>query len=168
MSYLWACLTIGLMALTQVLHLVSLPANWLLTGLAALWAWTHPDGGLTWAFVSLLAGLCLLGEVLEYWLQARLGKRSGASGRGTAAGLVGAVAGAILCAPLFFGLGAILGAMAGAYGGCLLMERLGGRAWSEAARAAAGAFQGRMLGLMAKTALGAGMFVMTVPRIWPG
>ena len=168
MTYLWAGLVIGLMAASQALNLFSLPANWVLAGLAALWAWTHPEGGVTVAFVTLLGGLCVLGEVLEYWLQARQAKRSGASGRGNLAGLVGAVLGAILGAPLFFGLGAILGALAGAYAGCLIMEKLHGKPWAESARAAKGAFTGKMLGFMAKMALGAGMFVLAAPRVWPG
>lgn len=168
MTHLWAALTIGLMAVSQALNLFSLPANWVLAGLAALWAWAHPDGGVGWGFVALLGGLCVLGEVLEYWLQARQSRLSGASGRGNLAGLVGAMLGAILGAPLFFGLGAILGALAGAYLGCLILEKLSGKPWSESARAAKGAFTGKMLGFMSKMALGAGMFVMAAPRVWPG
>jgi hypothetical protein len=167
-TYLWAGLTIALMAASQALNLFSLPANWVLTGLAALWAWTHPDGGVGWGFVALLLGGSALGEVLEYWLQARQSRLSGASSKGNVAGLVGAVLGAVLGAPLLFGLGAILGALAGAYLGCLLMEKLSGKPWAESARAAKGAFTGKMLGFMAKVALGAGMFVLAAPRIWPG
>jgi outer membrane lipoprotein SlyB len=86
--------------------------------------------------------------------------------RGNLGGIVGAIAGAIFGASFLFGLGALIGALGGAWLGCLVAE-MPGRTRPEALRAAKGAFVGKALGFTVKTAIGASMVILSIPRIWP-
>lgn len=165
MAYLWASLTILIMLLVQPLQLFSMPANWLVLALVALWKWAYPLS-MDWSFVIVMAVLAALAEVLEFGLQAWGAGRYGATRRGNIGGMVGAVAGAILGTPFFLGLGALAGALGGAYLGCLFME-MPGRSRAEAQHAAKGSFVGKALGFTVKTAVGAAIVVLSIPRIWP-
>lgn len=67
--YLWALLLVLACAAAWLTTLVSVPGNWLIVGFAALFAWLVPlqDGrGITWTAVAVLAGLALVGEVVEF------------------------------------------------------------------------------------------------------
>ena len=167
MEYVWAVLVLGLMLGTQFLHVFTLPANWLLLILALVWKLAVPDGGLDWTFIGVLAGMALLGEIIEFASQAWSAKKFGASAKGNLGGLIGAVLGAIFGAPLLLGLGALLGALLGAFAGCYLFEKAHGRGELESRRAAWGAFWGKMFGICVKIGLGGVMFFECTTRIWP-
>ncbi|MEW5772213.1 MAG: DUF456 domain-containing protein [Thermodesulfobacteriota bacterium] len=156
-----------LMVAALFLHVLSLPANWVILALLALFKLIRPEASLSWTMFLLLALLAGAAEVVEFAAQAFGAKRFGASGKGNLGGVIGAVAGAILGAPLFFGLGALPGALLGAYGGCLLFEKLHGRDWAESGRAAWGAMWGKFFGLTAKVGFGVLILSLAVPRIWP-
>jgi hypothetical protein len=169
MESVWAGLVLGLMILSLFLHILSLPANWLVLALAGAWKLTHPEAmGAGWGFFALLAGLCILGEILEQLVQIYGGRRYGSSGHGLFGAFFGGLVGAIMLAPIGFGLGAIPGALGGAYLGGLTFERFKYRSWSEAHRSALGNLYGRVAGMVLKGALGVIMVVLTAPRIWPG
>jgi uncharacterized protein YqgC (DUF456 family) len=165
MAYVWATLTILVLLLSQALQIFSMPANWVAIALVAFWKWLYP-ASMDWNFIIVLGVMAALAEVLEFGLQAWGASRYGATRRGNFGGIVGAVVGAILGAPFLFGLGALPGAFGGAYLGCLLVE-MPGRSRVEALRAAKGAFVGKALGFTAKTAVGAVIVVLSIPRIWP-
>lgn len=156
-----------LMGFVLLLNVFSLPANWLLLGLAALWKFLHPAAAMGWGFWAFMVGLALAGEALELGVQVMNARRHGSSSSGTFAGMLGAIAGAILLTPLFFGLGALIGALLGAFAGCLIMELLKGRPAGEAVNAALGAMLGRFLGTVCKCAAGGAMLAVTAGRIWP-
>ncbi len=166
MATLWAILFLALLLAVLLLHVFSLPANWILAGLVAVWKMTHPLD-MSWGFVLLLFGVALLGEVLELLAQSYGAKRFGSTGRGNIGGLVGAIAGAILGAPFLFGLGALFGALGGAYAGCWILELGQGRGTAEASHAAWGAFWGKFFGLALKFGLGMGMLALSAVRVWP-
>jgi hypothetical protein len=165
MEYVWAVLLILGLMLSQVLQIFSLPANWVALALVALWKYIYP-ASMTWQFIIFFAAAAAVGEVLEFAMQAWGAGRYGASARGNVGGIVGAVAGAIFGASFFFGLGALVGALAGAWLGCFLAETPG-RTRPEALRAAKGAFVGKALGFTVKTAIGATMVILSIPRVWP-
>ncbi|MBN2141024.1 MAG: DUF456 domain-containing protein [Desulfovibrionaceae bacterium] len=167
MDLIWAALFILILFAVLGLHVFTLPANWVILTLLAVWKWLHPEGDMTWTFVGLMAGLAVAGEGLEFASQALGAKKFGASGRGNLGGIIGAVLGAVLGAPLLFGLGAVIGALAGAFAGCLISERVHGRPMDQAWRAAWGSFWGKALGLTVKISLGAVMLALSLPRIWP-
>ncbi len=147
------------------LNLLSLPGNWLMLGVLALFVWLGPEGRMTWTFVGYMGLLALVGEAIEFAAQLIGGKRGGASGAGNFGGIVGSIAGAILGAPFGLGLGSIAGALFGAWVGCFAVERLRQESARKAAQAAWGAFWGRSLGLVGKAATGAVIIVMSVAQI---
>jgi len=165
MEYVWAILLILGLAFSQVLQLFSMPANWVALALVALWKYCYPLS-MSWTFVIVLAAIALVAEALEFGLQTISAGRYGASTKGNVGGIIGAIAGAIFGAPFLLGLGALVGALAGAWAGCLIAE-LPGRTKDEALRAAKGAFVGKALGFTVKTAIGAVIVILSIPRVWP-
>ena len=167
MSYVYASF-LGLFLLAALsVNLLGLPGNWILFGLACLYAWLIPGSEPGPSFYLWLAGLAALGEAVEFAGNYLGAKRAGGSTQGNIGSIIGAIAGAILMVPLFFGFGALLGALLGAYLGCLAMERLNGRDMTQAHQAALGALYGKALGLTAKLGLGAGMLVFALRALWP-
>lgn len=163
--YVWAILLILGLCLSQVLQLFSLPANWIALGLTVLWKYAYPES-MSWEFLIVMAVLAGIAEVLEFVLQARYAGRYGASTRGNVGGIAGAIIGAIVLAPFLLGLGALIGALGGAWLGCYIGE-MPGRTRPEALRAAKGAFVGKALGFTLKTAIGAVIVVLSIPKVWP-
>jgi uncharacterized protein YqgC (DUF456 family) len=159
---------IVLMGLVLLLNFFSLPANWMLVALAAVWKYMSLAAPqMDFGFFALLVGLAVLGELVEFGLLALKAKKYGSSNSGLFAGLVGAVIGAILCAPFLYGLGALLGAMAGAWIGCYLMEILRGGGHEKAVQAAMGALVGRFLGTVCKCGIGAIILTCIARAVWP-
>lgn len=159
---------IGLLCLTLLLNILSLPANWLILGLIAIWHFVFPmAGNYNLWFWILVIGLAVIGEVLETALQLMKAKRYGSSSSGTWAGLVGGIIGAIMLAPLFWGIGALIGALAGAWLACFGIELLRGRPTDEALDAAFGTLLGRLLGTLCKIGTGAVIIAITAHQIWP-
>lgn len=165
MATVWAILFVCLLLLVLMLHIFSLPANWIMLGLLLIWKFMHPEA-MGWGFMGVLLAFALVGEIMEFIAQAYGAKRFGSTGRGNLGGIIGAIAGAILGAPFFFGLGAVIGALCGAYAGCFIMETGQGRSNAEASRAAWGAFWGKFFGMGIKVGLGMGMLALSVTRIF--
>lgn len=162
MELLFPTLFLIVLAFVLLLNILTLPANWIMLGLIALWRFATPySDGMTLFFFVLLVGLAVLGEVVEYVTQIWGSKKYGSSTSGMWAGVLGALVGALAGMPLLFGLGALIGALVGAWGGSYLMERYNGRSDAEARQAAKGALVGRFLGIVVKCAIGAMMIGLT-------
>jgi len=166
MAEIWAALFIFLLLLVMLLHVFTLPANWIVLGLILIWKMLHPEM-MTWGVFFLLVAMSGLAEIIEFLSGAYGARKYGATGKGNWGGILGAIAGAIFGAPFFLGLGAIVGSVAGAFIGCLMVEMAGKRAFAEARRAAWGAMWGRFFGLVAKVGIGVAMLAVAAPRIWP-
>lgn len=166
MIQIGAGLVVTLMVVALVLHVFGLPANWLVLALVGFWKWIRPEADLSWMFMGVLAGMALVGEILEFLSQSFGAKRYGGSRKGNWGAILGAIAGSIFGAPFFLGLGALPGALLGAYGGCLAVELVTGRTLSQARLAARGALWGKMFGLVTKVALGGAMVWLSIPRVW--
>jgi uncharacterized protein YqgC (DUF456 family) len=145
----------------------SLPGNWLLLGLTALFAWWAPEAagrGVSWSVVGILAGLALLGELIEFTAGAAGAAKQGASRRSVllslAGGLAGSIAGAVagLPIPLIGSIaGAVLGGAAGSFAGAYLGESWKQRPHGQGVAVATAAFKGRIWGTLGKFAVGAVM-----------
>lgn len=168
--YLWALLLVLACGVAWSTTLVTLPGNWFVVGLAALFAWLLPassERGISWKTVAVLLGLALLGEFVEFAASAAGAAKQGASKRGVALSMVGAVVGSVL--GLMIGLPilvlgsfamALLGGAAGAFFGAYLGEAWKGRAHEDRVAAGRGAFAGRIWGTVGKLAVGAIMLVI--------
>jgi uncharacterized protein YqgC (DUF456 family) len=168
--YIWAFALIAACGLAWLTTLVGLPGNWLIAGCAALFAWlvSHDSGrGVSWKAVAVLAGLAILGEVVEFAAGATGAAKQGASKRSVALAMVGAVVGSILgilagspIPVLGSFVMALLGGAAGAFFGAYLGEAWKGRPHEARVAAGRGAFSGRIWGTVGKLAVGAIMLVI--------
>lgn len=160
----------GLAAFVVVLlQVAGLPGNWIVLGMIAVWKLIDPWGsalGLTWLFIVVMVLIAIVGELLEWAIQIRFGRRYGSTTKGDIGGIIGSIIGAIVLLPLFFGLGAVIGALVGAYLGTLVMELAQSRQAGESHKAAWGATMGRSLGMAMKLGLGIAILFMSLLRMW--
>ena len=120
--------------------------------------------------MGILAGLAILGEVIEFFAGAAGAAKQGASRRSIVFSLIGGMAGSIcgamagLPVPVIGSvIAALLGGSLGAFAGAYLGEKSIERPHSESMAVARGAFAGRLWGTVGKFAVGAVMLgVMTV------
>jgi len=170
MYFVWVTLLILALGAAWLTTLFTLPGNWGMVGLAALFAWLIPpeDGGrLGWTTVGVAVLLAAAGEVIELLAGAAGAKREGASRRAMllalAGTIVGSVAGAFVSLPVpVIGpiLGAIGGGAGGAFAGAYLGESWKGRDAKQSLAVGQGALVGRLLGTAGKLLVGAIIAVM--------
>ncbi len=172
MEFLYAALLIVVLLSGCVLTLLAMPGNWLMVAAAAFYAWLAPgEGRLTigWEVVGVLLILAVVGEALEFLASALGAARAGGSKRGAILAMAGSMVGALV--GVFVGipvpvvgpiLAALLFAGLGAFAGALLGEIWKGRKLEKSWQVGKAAFWGRVLGSMAKTAVGAVMVVVTI------
>ena len=122
---------------------------------------------LGWTELGLLAGLAVLGELIEFVLGNFYVLRKGASGLGTAGGFVGGLVGALLGNSVVPIVGAVLGSFAGAFGGCVLGEWYRQKQLEPSVRIGTHAFVGRLLAIFAKHALGLVMVFLILRATFP-
>ena len=174
-AWLYYALAIGLLAaglICWLTNLFSLPGNWALLGLAALFAWLVPHDnsrGVTWNTVWILLVLAILGEIVEFVAGAAGAAKRGASRRSIWLSLLGALAGsiggAIVGLPIALigsPIAALLGGAIGAFVGAYLGEIWADRPQDHSFKVAKGAFLGRLWGTVGKFAVGAAMLAVTV------
>lgn len=169
MYYVWVTLfAVGLIA-GWALTLFGLPGNWILVGSAAAFAYFFPvEGahGLSWTLVAVLAGLALLGEILEF-IAGAAGVARGGSKRGAFLAVIGSFIGSLVGAvvgipiPVIGSFVAILifssiGAMAGAIAG----EMWKGKDSYQTLKIGEAAFWGRLFGSLSKIIVGS--IILTV------
>lgn len=165
MTIIWAMLFVAAILVFWFTNLLGLPGNWLIVGTAAVYAWLLPGdtrAAITWPTVGVMAGLAVLGEIVEFVAGAAGVKKLGGSWTGALLALIGSMVGAIagifvgvpvpivgslVAALLFGGLGALVGAMIG--------ESLRGQSFDDSLRIGQAAFWGRLFGTLGKVVIGA-------------
>jgi uncharacterized protein len=144
-------------------NLLSLPGNWALVGLVALFWFFVPQasGGVTGTTVVILLVLATVGEVIEFAAGAMGAARQGASRRAVWLSLVGAMVGSIggaivgVPVPLVGSLiAALVGGSVGAFAGAYLGETSIRRPHGESVATAMAAMKGRLWGTIGKFAVG--------------
>ncbi|MBN2171467.1 MAG: DUF456 domain-containing protein [Candidatus Krumholzibacteriota bacterium] len=144
---------------------IGLPGNWVLLGLALLAAWAGHFQAIGWLTLAVMAGLVVLAEVVEAFLGAAMTRRYGASWWGALGAFAGGILGVILGTLALPVLGSVAGAFLGAAAGAAALE-----AWrlrrmdGEAMRAGWGAFVGKVLAALFKSAVGVGIAIVVVMR----
>ncbi|MEO7402774.1 MAG: DUF456 domain-containing protein [Burkholderiales bacterium] len=168
--FLWAVLLVVASCAAWLTTLVTLPGNWIVVGLAALFAWLIPEEagrGVSWTAVAVLLGLAIVGEIIEFGASAAGAAKQGASKRGLALSMVGAIVGSVL--GLMVGtpvpvigsfVMALIGGAAGAFFGAYLGETWKGRPEEQRVAIGRGAFTGRIWGTVGKLAVGAIMLAI--------
>ncbi len=160
-------------------NVFTLPGNWLIVGLAAIFTYLLPPAeygrGFGWITVAVLALIAVLGEVIEFAAGAAGAAKHGASRRAMFLSIVGAAVGSItgaavgipvpIIGPLVAAVG---GGAAGAFGGAYLGEIWKGKLHPERTAVSTGALIGRLFGTVGKLAAGAAMVaVLAVMTFMP-
>lgn len=168
--YLLATLLLAAGICAWLTNLLTLPGNWLVLGMAALFTWLGPnDGswGISWLNIGVLAALAVIGEIIEFAASALGAKKQGASRRAAVLSIIGAMLGSIagatagLPVPILGPvIGAVLGGAGGAFAGAYVGENWKGRTHQESFSVGRGAFAGRLWGMIGKIAVGAVMVVV--------
>jgi uncharacterized protein len=168
--YLCAVLLLVAMAGAWFANVFALPGNWLMVGLATLFAFIFPlsaGRGLHWKTVAVAAGLALVGEIVEVAAGAAGAKRSGASRRAMLLAVVGTMIGSVLGAFVAIPIpivgpivGAVGGGALGAFAGAYVGETALGRSTEQSLAAGKGALIGRLLGTAGKLVIGVVLFVV--------
>jgi uncharacterized protein YqgC (DUF456 family) len=175
--YLLAVLLILAAGACWLSNLLTLPGNWAIVGIAALFAWlasSIESRGVSWTTVGVLAALAAAGEVIEFAAGAAGAAKVGASRRSVwlslVGGLVGSMAGAAVGAPIpVVGslVAALVGGSIGAFAGAYLGESTVRRPHAERMAVGTGAVVGRLWGTLGKFAVGAVMLgVLTVDALF--
>lgn len=172
--YAWAAFLLFGAFAAWMLNFFAMPGNWIIVGLAAMFAaWVTPqspsmaDGaGLTWNTVGLLFLLAAGGEILETVAGAFGAAKQGASKRAMFLAIAGTIAGSIMGAvgglpipvagPI---LGALIGGALGAFAGAWLGEMWKHGRPDLSVNVGWGALIGRLLGTAGKLLVGGVMLV---------
>jgi uncharacterized protein len=149
-----------------LLNVIALPGNWILLALAVGYALLTRMHDLGWGTLGLMAGLAIVGEVLESLVGVAYTAKRGATRRGALGAFVGGFAGAIAASGVAPPLGSLLGAFAGTFAGAFLFEYVGERKHQDALRAGRAAFIGRALASAAKISCGFWMWVVFGYRLF--
>ena len=175
----WVTMLLAGATIAWATNFVSLPGNWFIVGLAALFVLAMESGdaaqGLNWNAVILLGLMAVGGEVVEFVAGAAGAAKQGGSRRAVALALVGtivgSIAGAVMGLPIPI-IGPLVGALAGAAAGAFLGAYLG-EMWKHGVADKSfavgwAAAVGRVLGTMGKLLIGAVMIVVLAVRAFGG
>ena len=156
-------------------NMLMLPGNWLMVGTLCVFllAVGTTSGGPDWSTLIVVLVLAVVGEALEAVTGSATAAQKGASRKAMIlsliASMVGSVAGALLVPiPPVVGsaMGAIVGAAAGAFAGAWMGEALSGSEVAKRTEVGKAAMNGRMIGMLAKLAVGAAIFVFQLVSLW--
>ncbi len=145
---LGCCFVIGLLLVP-----LGLPGLWVMVLGVLGYGWLTDFQSVGIGIMALVAGLALLGEVVEWWCGFRLAARYGGSPRAGWGALIGGLVGAAFGVPVPL-VGSVIGAFLGSFAGAALLEYSQAGNPHVAARAGWGAVLGRAAGAAAKIALG--------------
>jgi len=172
MSFVWASLLLSAIIFGWGLTLLGMPGNWLIVAAAICYVLLVPTQSavsIGWGIVIALVLLAALGELLEFLAGALGVTTMGGSRRGAILALLGSLIGGVF--GLFVGapipivgsiVGVVLLASIGALLGAIVGECWRGRNLVDSWKIGKTAFWGRLLGTVAKTAIGAVMVCTTV------
>ena len=169
--WIWAALLVLCAVAAWFATLFSLPGNWVMVLLVVVFALFYPEAegrGVGWIGVAVVAGLAVVGEVIEFAAGAAGAAKEGGSRRGMLLAILGAVVGSVVGAfigiPIIPVVGSIIAAVGGgalgAFCGAYLGETWKGKTSAESIAVGKATLIGRLLGTMAKLIVGAMMVVV--------
>jgi uncharacterized protein YqgC (DUF456 family) len=147
------------------LNALGLPGNWVLLLLAAGYAWLSHFDRVGFGTLGVLAGIAVLGELLELVVGLAWTAKKGATKRGTLGAFLGGLGGALLASGWIPPIGALFGAFAGTFAGAYLLEYSAEKKKDAALRAGRAAFVGRIVASGIKTLCGFWMWSVLAWRL---
>jgi uncharacterized protein len=175
MTFIFALLLVVVLLACWLLTLLSLPGNWLMVMVTAIYAFFMPcdsRAGIGWPVVVAILIMAILGEVVELVSGAAGTAKAGGTRRGAVFALGGSLLGSIL--GVFVGLpipvvgpifAALLFAGLGAMAGAIFGEFSVGKDLTTSWQIGKAAFGGRLIGSLAKILLGAAMLVVVIAAL---
>ena len=162
MPVVYYILLFVILLIGMVLAVMTLPGLWLMLAAAAGYAWLTHWHYIGWKTLLALLVIAGLGEAVELAFSASGAKQSGGTRRGAWGALIGGVLGglfltALVPIPI---IGTLIGVCLGTFLGAMIGELSGGREAMDSAFVGVGAAKGRLMGTLAKVALGGIMFAM--------
>lgn len=176
MSIVWACLLVICLLAGWLMTVLGMPGNWLMVLAVVGYVLFVPEGStlaVGWFVAIALGLLAAVGELLEFIAGALGVTKAGGSKRGASLAVLGSIVGGTV--GLFIGVpipivgslvGALLFAGLGALAGAMIGERWYGRNLDKSWHIGKAAFWGRLLGTLAKTAVGTLMVVVAVAAVF--
>ncbi|MCH2211060.1 MAG: DUF456 family protein [Fuerstiella sp.] len=172
--WLAATLLTALNAISVTLNLLMLPGNWIMVAALCLFLLVVGDAqaGPNWVTVLIVAGLAIVGEIIELVAGSARAARAGATRRSMLLSLVASfvlsVVGTFAVPVPVVGtaLGAIGGAILGAFAGAWLGETWAGTDSRQRVEISQAAMSGRLLGMLIKLTIGAAIFVIQLISLW--
>ncbi|MEZ6127452.1 MAG: DUF456 domain-containing protein [Planctomycetaceae bacterium] len=158
-----------------VANILMLPGNWLMVGSLCLFLLATDDPtGPDWKTLLVVIVLAIVGEILEAFTGSASAAKKGASRRAMVLSLAVSIAGSIAGATMLTvpipvigtAIGAVCGAAAGAFAGAWLGEAWKGTDAGKRTEIGTAAMNGRMIGMLAKLAVGVAIFVVQLVNLW--
>jgi uncharacterized protein YqgC (DUF456 family) len=170
MDWVYYLALIALLFCGLFVNLLGLPGLWLMVGAHAAFGWATGWN----AYIgrpSVIATVVLAGiaEVVEFVAGAAGSKAAGGSKRGMIGAIVGGLLGGFFLTflvPIPI-LGTVVGVCVGTFIGALVVELMVGKEMGKSTEIGIGAAKGRFLGILAKTAFGIAILLVSVITAWP-
>jgi uncharacterized protein YqgC (DUF456 family) len=160
---MWDWVIIAILLLVSligvILTAVRLPGTWLILIAAGVYGWTTEWQRVTVALLLILAGVAVVGELIELFASMVTAKKAGASRQAAWGALLGGFVGMFIFTIPVPIIGTIIGAILGCFCGALIGETMAQRKLSESTRVGYFSALGFVLGMAAKLAIA---LVMTV------
>ncbi|MCP4291713.1 MAG: DUF456 domain-containing protein [bacterium] len=147
--FLWSLLLVT----ASLFVYLGLGGNFIVIGLAAIYALATGFDPITWQLLLVLLGIALFGELIEFLVGTFYAAQQGASKSGVIMAFVGGLMGATLGNQVFPILGAVLGSFVGAFAGAVGGEYYNEQRLEPSLRIGGYAFLGRMIAILIKHAL---------------
>ncbi|UCG33097.1 MAG: DUF456 domain-containing protein [Phycisphaerales bacterium] len=150
---------LGILALTLaallgvLLAALQLPGTWLILAAAIVYDWCYDWAKLGLVVLSVLAGLAVLGEVVEFAASYVFAGKAGGSRRAAWGGVIGGLVGMFVFTLPVPVLGTIAGGIIGCFVGAIVGEMTRHDDLQRSARVGIGAALGHIAGMIAKLAL---------------
>ena len=152
--------------LMNTLIFVGLPGGWIAVGTIAVYGIATRFSEVGWPMLLVMAGIAVVGEIVESFLGIVYVARKGATRWGVLGAFAGGIIGAILGSMVMPLLGGIIFGLAGAFGGAVMCEYLYYRSLDRALRTGFFAFLGKLSAMFVKFALGLVILGLFIYKTW--
>jgi hypothetical protein len=152
--------------LMNIVIFVGLPGGWIAYAAIFIYCLATRFSDVGWRMLLIMAGIAVLGEVVESLLGIVYVARKGATRWGVLGAFAGGIVGAILGSMAIPFLGSVIFGFAGAFAGAVLCEYLYYRSLDRALRTGFFAFLGKLNAMLVKFALGLVILGLFIYRTW--
>ena len=143
---------------------LGMPGTFVVFAGAAVYDLITWSSAISFQMLGILAGIAVIGEILEYIIGIKAAKKHGASRAGVIGAIAGGIIGAIVGVPVFI-IGSLIGLFIGAFLGAFIVELFVKKKAGKAFEAGLGAFYGRAGAILVKSLLAVVMAIIAVKAV---